>query len=301
MAPVPDVQAHALPTGARIGVLRFDRDHERMGLGPHRHKDLALMYFDGAGGRHRIALRTHTPSPGDVLLLTPGLVHDATALRGTSGWAVEFDPLALGLTQAPAAGSGPSLTLPRAWWANPLLAPFLRAEQHPTAAVFSVPEHERPLWATHLRIMHREHMERRDGYEEMVGAYLTIILVALSRLTAHYPDTLERAGDPALAQVFRLIEQHYTGSLSTSDIAAGVGMTPGHLTTLVRRRTGRTIGEWITERRMAAARDLLVSTDLSAEQVAARVGYADPGYFNRKFRQVHGTPPGAWRARALGI
>ena len=35
-------------------------------------------------------------------------------------------------------------------------------------------------------------------------------------------------------------------------------MSPGHLTTVVRRKTGRTVLEWIAERRMAEARRLLV-------------------------------------------
>jgi AraC family transcriptional regulator of arabinose operon len=49
---------------------------------------------------------------------------------------------------------------------------------------------------------------------------------------------------------------------------------------------------------MAAARDLLVSTDLTAEQIAARIGYLDPTYFSRRFRQAHGTSLRTWRAAA---
>ena len=51
---------------------------------------------------------------------------------------------------------------------------------------------------------------------------------------------------------------------------------------------------------MAAARTLLLTTDLSAEAVAARVGYDDPTYFSRRFRTVHGLAPGQWRASATG-
>ena len=51
---------------------------------------------------------------------------------------------------------------------------------------------------------------------------------------------------------------------------------------------------------MAAARTLLLTTDLSAEQVARRVGYDDPRYFNRRFRAFHGVAPGRWRASAAG-
>ena len=188
------------------------------------------------------------------------------------------------------------MTLPRSWWANPRLAPFLRAEQHPAYALFNVPPRQRPLWVAHLRIMHREQTERRDGYREMVSAYLHIILVALTRLASRHTKTLRERLDPVIATVFEVIEQRYTEPLRTSDVAAAVGLTPGHLTTVVRQQTGRTVGDWIAERRMAAAREMLASSDLSVEQIAGEVGYVDPAYFNRRFRQMHAVPPGAWRA-----
>jgi AraC-like DNA-binding protein len=81
-------------------------------------------------------------------------------------------------------------------------------------------------------------------------------------------------------------------------VASGVGVTPGYLTTLVRRRTGRTVVEWITERRMVQARRLLTETDLPVADVARRVGLSDAGYFARVFRNSNGTTPRAWRRDA---
>jgi AraC-like DNA-binding protein len=77
-------------------------------------------------------------------------------------------------------------------------------------------------------------------------------------------------------------------------------MTPGHLTTVVRRRTGRTVVEWISERRMAEARTLLAETDFSVGEIARRVGMADPGYFSRVFRRAHGNSPRSWRGAPSG-
>jgi AraC family transcriptional regulator, transcriptional activator of pobA len=77
-----------------------------------------------------------------------------------------------------------------------------------------------------------------------------------------------------------------------------VGMTPGHLTTVVRRRTGRTVQEWIIERRMAEARTILEETDLPVAEIARRVGVFDPSYFSRQFTRIHGISPRKWRMRA---
>jgi len=83
--------------------------------------------------------------------------------------------------------------------------------------------------------------------------------------------------------------------ISLKDVARAVSLSPGHLTTVLRRKTGRTVQEWIAERRMVEARRLLVETDLSVEEVGRRVGYGDAGYFVRSFRRAHGATPLGWR------
>jgi AraC-like DNA-binding protein len=68
-------------------------------------------------------------------------------------------------------------------------------------------------------------------------------------------------------------------------------------TTVVRRRTGRTVQEWIIERRMSEARVLLGGTDLPISEIARRVGVADAGYIARLFRTIHGVSPRRLRPR----
>ncbi len=100
---------------------------------------------------------------------------------------------------------------------------------------------------------------------------------------------------PMLAEVFGFIEERYGEPISLKDVARVAGLSAGHLTTVVGRKTGRTVLEWITERRMAEARRLLVGTDLPVEEVGRRVGYGDSGYFVRTFRRAHGATPLSWR------
>jgi AraC-like DNA-binding protein len=101
--------------------------------------------------------------------------------------------------------------------------------------------------------------------------------------------------EPLLAEVFTFIEERYRGRVSLKDVARAVSLSPGHLTTVVRRKTGRPVQEWISERRMVEARRLLVETDLTVEEVGRRVGYGDAGYFVRSFRRAHGATPLSWR------
>ncbi|NJL97823.1 MAG: response regulator [Synechococcaceae cyanobacterium SM2_3_2] len=98
-----------------------------------------------------------------------------------------------------------------------------------------------------------------------------------------------------LTIVFNYIEAHYYQAISLNDVAQAAGYSPAYLTTLLSKQTGRSVKDWILERRMAQARHLLQKTQHSIKQIAHQVGYPDAGYFVRYFRQKHGIPPQSWR------
>ncbi len=103
---------------------------------------------------------------------------------------------------------------------------------------------------------------------------------------------------PKLSPVFQFIDSHYQQPINLSDVAQAAGYTPAYLTSLAQNHTGKTVKNWITERRMAQARQMLKDTAHSIKQIAEESGYADPGYFTRQFRKLHGMTPKAWRSRS---
>ncbi|VEG58233.1 response regulator receiver protein [Mycolicibacterium aurum] len=203
----------------------------------------------------------------------------------TDAVAVFFDPAAL--------GEGARSPWPT-WRAHPLLFPFLHGH-HGGLLRIEVPAPRRAFWLATLTCIETELADRREGYHQASLAHLTVLLIELARLVDNVVVDLRRSGEPMLARVFEVIEQRIAEPVSLRDVARECGVTPGHLTTVVRRRTGRTVGEWILERRMAEARALLRGTDLAVQDVARRVGITDPGYFTRTFRGAHGVSPRAWR------
>ena len=100
---------------------------------------------------------------------------------------------------------------------------------------------------------------------------------------------------PLLNHVFRFIEINYQQSISLREVAEAVGRSPAYLTDLVRRETGKTVLNWIIERRMAEARRLLLETEQSVERIAEAVGYFDRRHFSRQFLRFHNATPQTWR------
>ncbi|NMO88470.1 AraC family transcriptional regulator [Actinomycetospora sp. TBRC 11914] len=257
-------------------------------LGAHIHDFLVLIYVERGGGKVRVDERTWSVRPGDVVVVAPGTVvtplddHDDPA---ADVWTVFF-PADLVDAEAPSS--------PLAWRAHPLLYPFTRGGR-PGGERLHVPAAERAAWLGELTALETELRDRRDGYAEAARAHVTLLLVRLGRLAADVPADLREHDETLVAAVFDALEARFREPITARDVAAAVGRSPGHVTTVVRRRTGRTVGRWVTERRLQEARRLLAGTDLTVTAIAHRVGYRDPGYFIRRFRAAHGLAPQEWR------
>ena len=280
----------AVPGAPLVSTLRFDRALAASGglPGVHAHDFLALVYFERDGGSLLSGEKRWDLRAGDAFVIPPGAVHDPGGLADARGWAAFFPAEGL----APS-GSGVFLS----WRAHPLLFPFVAGVDRTGGGArrLVVPPEERPSWSARLSALDLELRGRRDGYREAALAHLTLLLVDVGRLATEVAGELRLNDEPLLAEVFGFIEDRYGERVSLKDVARAVSLSPGHLTTVVRRKTGRTVLEWISERRLAQARRLLVETDLAVEEVGHRVGYNDPTYFVRSFRRAHGATPLGWR------
>ena len=100
---------------------------------------------------------------------------------------------------------------------------------------------------------------------------------------------------PKLTEVFNFIESNYQKKISLKEVAQFVGYSRPYLTNLVGNLTGKTVNCWIIERRLARARNLLLTTNLPVEKIASDVGYQTVNHFFKQFRSYYNTSPKAWK------
>ena len=124
---------------------------------------------------------------------------------------------------------------------------------------------------------------------------LALVLAEIARADEATRSAPEHHTASLVAEALTLIEARCLEPLTLTEIAETLGKTPSHLTTAVRRATGRTVKEWILEGRIAEAKRRLESTDERIDIVAERVGYTDPSHFVRMFRERVGTSPSVFR------
>lgn len=277
------------PQAPPVSVVRITGARARPRGAAHVHDFLALLFFERGRGFLSVGGSRRPVADGDLVLVAPGAVvgPGLTAELGDSrGWSVFFPPDALGRELL-------------SWRTHPLLAGFAGGGAGGSRRL-RVAVADRPAWIARIAALEAELSGREEGHREAALAHLTLLLVATSRLAADVAQALRLGDEPLLADVFAFIEEHFAEPVSLRDVAAAVALTPGHLTTVVGRRTGRTVQAWIGERRLAEARRLLAETDEPVETVGRRVGFRDASYFSRRFRRAHGVTPAAWRRAARG-
>ena len=281
---IASLSAH--PAQPALSVMRFDPRDPPTLRGLHAHDHMALGYFEVDGGWLTSPTANWRLYAGDVVVIGPGEPIDAHGLADATGWGVFFSPTAVSSAEALLA-----------WQTHPLLYPFVAGhKRHPLRG--RVDEGDRGWWSDRCRELDAELRHQLPGHREAAVAQLTLLLVAITRLFEDHVGHLRAANEPILTVVFDRIEHRFRESLALKEVAAAVGLTPGYLTTLVRRKTGRTVQAWIAERRMAEARHSLVTTDMSIDELAHHLGYTDGPYFVRQFKRLHGTTPAAWRRLA---
>lgn len=95
-----------------------------------------------------------------------------------------------------------------------------------------------------------------------------------------------------------MIEQEYTeASFSLDYLADSIGISTAYMCRLYKLYTGTTITDRLSFLRMKKARELLLETQLSVNEVAERVGYSNATYFYRVFKKENGVTPKEFRRK----
>lgn len=95
------------------------------------------------------------------------------------------------------------------------------------------------------------------------------------------------------------MKQHYTENITLTDLSRKYGISPGHLSGLIKEELQLSFSEYIASKRLQKAKELLADESLSIEEIAERVGYSDYFYFTKVFKKNCGISPSKYRKNLL--
>lgn len=96
-------------------------------------------------------------------------------------------------------------------------------------------------------------------------------------------------------EIKQYIHTHYGDDLTRNDLAEIVFLNPDYLARLFKKETGISLGSYVIQIRIAAAKNLLETTHLSVYTIANKVGYTNYSYFSKLFKQEVGLPPNEYK------
>lgn len=100
---------------------------------------------------------------------------------------------------------------------------------------------------------------------------------------------------PVVKKTVLKIDSDLSADISPKTLAQGRGVSLGYLSTVFRKEVGKTISEYIRDKRIEYAIYLLRTTSLQVQTVALHCGIMDVQYFSKIFKRQTGKSPTEYR------
>jgi AraC-like DNA-binding protein len=154
-----------------------------------------------------------------------------------------------------------------------------------------------------ISLMSRELSATEPGQNTVLDRLLDILLVLSIRTSFRQGTTTPRwyraAADPRLKAALQRIHEDPGHPWSVPELARISGLSRAAFARAFGDALGQTPMQYLTDWRMALARDYLRNGDTDLAGIADLIGYGSPYAFAAAFRRHHDCPPGAWRQQAI--
>jgi len=245
---------------------------------PHRHTAyFQILHIAAGGGDVLFNEETLSLKPGTVITIPPGTSHGFRFSKTVVGSVITI--LSSHLDHAPGERS-----LFGQWLAHPQKI---------------APEPQVPDAEEAARILGRitaEFESRNRGRNEILRAYVSVLLHLLFRIGCDQRTWDGSSEDTRVDALMNLIDQHFRTHRALSFYAGRIGVSPTHLNRLVHAWHGCSAHELIERKIIEEAKRQLIFSMTSIQQISYRLGFPDAAYFSRFFARCTGKAPKDWRS-----
>ncbi|HEX8351681.1 MAG TPA: helix-turn-helix domain-containing protein, partial [Pyrinomonadaceae bacterium] len=142
-----------------------------------------------------------------------------------------------------------------------------------------------------LRALFVEQTQQKEGSRSVVLSQLIELLVFLARTYAeHRGLSPSDPGAAAFAGSLQYLDDNFYHPIKIEDLADLANMSYRSYTDQFKRRTGKTVTQYLTERRVEYAKRLMLETD-DILFASTEAGFGDLTHFYRVFKKLAGQTP----------
>lgn len=159
---------------------------------------------------------------------------------------------------------------------------------------FSCQEDQNVLLA--FRALEQELKKTDSHHEKMTHLLMVAIVTELDRARK---DSLIVPNSTMVSQnrfgkLMKYMGDHYN-ECTLAEVAEKYGYNPDYLSARFKMITGVTFSKKMLEMKLEQAANMLISSELTADEIAQRCGFQSKSWFTRKFKERFGESPGKWR------
>lgn len=136
-------------------------------------------------------------------------------------------------------------------------------------------------------------IEQIDKVEDL--SMLKGIFIALTAQIMEEVHTENSAYTPVVRQVLKEIENDYRQDMNLKTLAYKYKINTSYLGQIFQKEVGVSFAHYVNNLRNAKARELILNTNMKINDIAKELGYEEPSYFYRKFKQCYGVSPASLR------
>jgi len=111
----------------------------------------------------------------------------------------------------------------------------------------------------------------------------------------------EYANSSRIKTVQEFIKQNHSRKISLKEISAVANMSQSSFNRFIKKRTGKTFVEYMNDKRISHATEMLIKTDMSVGEIAFKCGFNNIANFNRLFKKLKNTSPSKFKSEFKSV
>lgn len=139
-------------------------------------------------------------------------------------------------------------------------------------------------------LLEQSQQEEGFGASLLQQALFTQLMVEVNRISLAGDTVSAAAGDSKVVAILQYLNAHLTEGLTIDELAARFYISKYHMMRRFREETGYTIHNYVTEKRLLLAQQLL-GQGISPGEAALRCGYQEYSTFSRAYKKQFGRSP----------
>lgn len=104
-----------------------------------------------------------------------------------------------------------------------------------------------------------------------------------------------------IANCLDYIYDHLHTRITVATLAKHVGLNPSYLSRLFKKEVGISVSEYILEKKLETAKNMLIHSDYPLSQIAFTLAFPSQSYFTEVFHKKNGMTPSSYRSQNFRI